>query len=53
MLCLVKCDEGLFSRSVCKLAEAVQVRVCYYNYWRRLFGFTYVQVRFVLADAVF
>ena len=34
----------------CKISE-VQVRVCYY--WQRLFSFTYVQVKFVLADAVF
>ena len=33
-----------------KISE-VQVRVCYY--WQRLFSFTYVQVKFVLADAVF
>ena len=60
MLCLVKCDEGRFSSSVfreClqvggsrKISE-VQVRVRYY--WQRLFSFTYVQVKFVLADAVF
>ena len=29
----------------------VKVRVCYY--WQRLFSFTYVQVKFVLVDAVF
>ena len=33
-----------------KISE-VQARVCYY--WQRLFSFTKVQVKFVLADAVF
>ena len=33
-----------------KISE-VQVRVCYN--WQRLFSFTLVQVKFVLADAVF
>ena len=33
-----------------KISE-VQVRVCYY--WQRLFSFCSVQVKFVLADAVF
>ena len=33
-----------------KISE-VRVRICYH--WQRLFNFTYVQVKFVLADAVF
>ena len=33
----------------CKISE-VQVRV---YYWQRLFNFTWVQVKFVLVDAVF